>query len=108
MRFDPHFLLWTEKEKGGKKEDLCWHEEIFIRKSILHGKLYLSFGSRLTYYNSDQDEAEQEEVQNYNDGIEKLDRHRNDNPHRYTLRYGGKIRPWTKYVSHYYLIMNLR
>ena len=83
MRFDPHFLLWTEKEIGGKKEDLCWHEttEIFIRKSILHGKLYLSFGSRLTYYNSDQDEAEQEEVQNYNDGIEKLNRHRNDNPH---------------------------
>ena len=84
MRFDLHFLLWTEKEKGGKKEDLCWHEEIFIRKSILHGKLHLSFGSRLTYYNSDQDEAEQEEVQNYNDGIEKLDRHRNDNPHRYS------------------------
>ena len=104
MRFDPHFLLWTEKEKGGKKEDLCWHEEIFIRKSILHGKLYLSFGSRLTYYNSDQDEAEQEEVQNYNDGIEKLDRHHNDNPHIN----GGKIRPWTKYASHYYLIMNLR
>ena len=85
MRFDPHFLLWTEKEKGGKKEDLCWHEEIFIRKSILHGKLYLSFGSRLTYYNSDQDEAEQEEVQNYNDGIEKLDRHRNDNPHIHVM-----------------------
>ena len=40
--------------KKKKKENLCWHAQFFIRKSILHGKLYLSFGSRLTYnsYNS--------------------------------------------------------
>ena len=48
----PPFPLLDRKRK--KRKTFVGTRKIFIRKSILHGKLYLSFGSRLTYnpYNS--------------------------------------------------------